>query len=212
MRNTPDEQSMGNSQKYKVTFILIALNVAMYIYTSVAGGDFLNTSNSMIWQWGQVNGLVLVYGWWWQLFTSMFVHANIIHIAGNMLFLLIFGLRGEEMFSLPEYLSIYILGGLAGNLLSLLLGLDFVSVGASGAIFAMLGACLIYARRSIGQSIMGALIFGFFLLMMSSGENVNYLAHIGGLVAGLAMGYVLARIRKPQAAAYQVSYSYGAPF
>ena len=212
LRNTPDEQSMGNSQKYKVTFILIALNVAMYIYTSVAGGDFLNTSNSMIWQWGQVNGLVLVYGWWWQLFTSMFVHANIIHIAGNMLFLLIFGLRGEEMFSLPEYLSIYILGGLAGNLLSLLLGLDFVSVGASGAIFAMLGACLIYARRSIGQSIMGALIFGFFLLMMSSGENVNYLAHIGGLVAGLAMGYVLARIRKPQAAAYQVSYSYGAPF
>ena len=203
---------MGNSQKYKVTFILIALNVAMYIYTSVAGGDFLNTSNSMIWQWGQVNGLVLVYGWWWQLFTSMFVHANIIHIAGNMLFLLIFGLRGEEMFSLPEYLSIYILGGLAGNLLSLLLGLDFVSVGASGAIFAMLGACLIYARRSIGQSIMGALIFGFFLLMMSSGENVNYLAHIGGLVAGLAMGYVLARIRKPQAAAYKVSYSYGAPF
>jgi rhomboid protease GluP len=203
---------MGNSQKYKITFILIALNVAMYIYTSVAGGDFLNTSNSMIWQWGQVNGLVLVYGWWWQLFTSMFVHANIIHIAGNMLFLLIFGLRGEEMFSLPEYLSIYILGGLAGNLLSLLLGLDFVSVGASGAIFAMLGACLIYARRSIGQSIMGALIFGFFLLMMSSGENVNYLAHIGGLVAGLAMGYVLARIRKPQAAAYQVSYSYGTPF
>ena len=203
---------MGNSQKYKITFILIALNVVMYIYTSVAGGDFLNTSNSMIWQWGQVNGLVLVYGWWWQLFTSMFVHANIIHLAGNMLFLLIFGFRGEEMFSLPEYLSIYILGGLTGNLLSLLLGLDFVSVGASGAIFAMLGACLIYARRSIGQSIMGALIFGFFLLMISSGENVNYLAHIGGLVAGLAMGYVLARMRKPQAASYQVSYTYGAPF
>jgi rhomboid protease GluP len=202
---------MGNSQKYKITFVLIALNVAMYVYTSVAGGDFLNTSNLMIFQWGQVNGMVLVYGWWWQLFTSIFVHANIIHIAGNMLFLLIFGLRGEEMFSLPEYLSIYILGGLTGNLLSLLLGLDFVSVGASGAIFAMLGACLVYARRSIGQSIMGALIFGFFLLMMSSGANVNYLAHIGGLVSGLAFGYVLARRSKPQAS-YQVSYSYMTPF
>jgi rhomboid protease GluP len=202
---------MSNSQKYKITFVLIALNVAMYVYTSVAGGDFLNTSNLMIFQWGQVNGMVLVYGWWWQLFTSIFVHANIIHIAGNMLFLLIFGLRGEEMFSLPEYLSIYILGGLTGNLLSLLLGLDFVSVGASGAIFAMLGACLVYARRSIGQSIMGALIFGFFLLMMSSGTNVNYLAHIGGLVSGLAFGYVLARRSKPQAS-YQVSYSYMTPF
>jgi rhomboid protease GluP len=200
--------NMKSSQKYRITLVLIALNITAYIYTSVAGGDFLHTSNTMIYQWGQVNGLVLVYGWWWQLFTSLFVHANIIHIAGNMLFLLIFGLRGEEMFSLPEYLSIYILGGLAGNLLSLLLGLDFVSVGASGAIFAMLGACLIYARRSIGQSIMGALIFGFFLLMLSSGENVNYLAHIGGLVAGLAIGYVLARIRKPQASTYQVRYSY----
>jgi rhomboid protease GluP len=205
-------EPVTSSQKYKITFVLIALNVGMYIYTSVAGGDFLITSNRMIWQWGQVNGLVLIYGWWWQLFTSMFVHATIIHIAGNMFFLLIFGLRAEEMFSLPEYLAIYILGGLFGNLLSLLLGLDFVSVGASGAIFALFGACVIYARRSIGQSIFGALIFAFFLLIISSGENVNYLAHIGGLVAGLAMGYVLARRRKPQQVTYRTSYSYMAPF
>src|SRR4030067_1896378 len=129
---------MSNSQKYKITFVLVALNIIMYIYTSIAGANVFNTSDSMIWQWGQVNGLVLINGWWWQLFTSMFVHANIIHIAGNMLFLVIFGLRGEEMFSIPEYLGIYILGGLTGNLLSLMLGLDFVSVGASGAIFAML--------------------------------------------------------------------------
>jgi rhomboid protease GluP len=205
-------EPVTSSQKYKITFVLIALNVGMYIYTSVAGGDFLITSNRMIWQWGQVNGLVLIYGWWWQLFTSMFVHATIIHIAGNMFFLLIFGLRAEEMFSLPEYLAIYILGGLFGNVLSLLLGLDFVSVGASGAIFALFGACVIYARRSIGQSIFGALIFAFFLLIISSGENVNYLAHIGGLVAGLAMGYVLARRRKPQQVTYRTSYSYMAPF
>ena len=205
-------QKMRSSQKFKITFILIALNVAMYAYTSLAGGDVLNTSNLMIWQWGQVNGLVLIYGWWWQLFTSMFVHANVIHLAGNMLFLLVFGLRGEEMFSLPEYLLIYILGGLVGNLLSLLLGLSFVSVGASGAIFALFGACAIYARRSIGQSIIGALMFGFFLLIISSGENVNYLAHIGGLLGGLAMGYIIARRRKPKVENYQVSHSYMAPF
>ena len=129
-----------------------------------------------------------------------------------MLFLLVFGLRGEQMFSLPEYLSIYILGGLAGNVLSLALGPQLISVGASGAIFAMFGACAVYARRSIGQSIVGALIFGFFLLMISSGENVNYLAHIGGLAAGIAFGYVIARRRKPQAVKYQVSYSYSTIF
>jgi membrane associated rhomboid family serine protease len=103
------------------------------------------------------------------------------------------------------------LGGLAGNVLSLALGPDLLSVGASGAIFAMFGACAIYARRSIGQSIVGALVFSFFLLIISSGENVNYLAHIGGLVAGLALGYALARRSKPQMT-YQVAYSYVAPF
>ena len=198
---------MPNSQKYKPTIVLIALNVAFYAYTSIVGGDFLYTSDAMIIQFGQVNALVLA-GSYWQLLTSIFVHASITHLVGNMLFLFIFGLRGEEMFSLPEYLSIYLLGGLTGNVLSLLVLDPWVpSVGASGAIFAMFGACTIYARRSIGQSIVGALIYAFFLLFLSSGPNVNDLAHMGGLVAGLLIGYALAIKRKPSTA-YRVSYSY----
>jgi rhomboid protease GluP len=199
---------MHGSQKFKPTFVLIALNIAVYIYTSVAGGNFLETSNDMIYLYGQVNGYVIYYGWYWQLLTSMFVHANIAHLAGNMLFLLIFGLRGEEMFSLPEYLLVYLLGGLTGNLLSLVfLPLIVPSVGASGAIFAMFGACIIYARRTFGQSIIGALMYAFFLLLLSTGPNVNDLAHIGGLVAGLLIGYLLAIRRKP-VAKYKISYSY----
>jgi rhomboid protease GluP len=199
---------MYSSQKFKLTYILIALNVAVYVYTSLVGGNFLETNYDLIWQYGQVNGLVIYYGQYWQLFTSMFIHASIAHLAGNMLFLLIFGLRGEEMFSLPEYLAIYLLGGLTGNLLSLLfLPLDVPSVGASGAIFAMFGACAIYARRTVRQSIIGALIFAFFLLFLSSGPGVNDLAHIGGLVFGLLIGYVLAIKRKP-GTAYKISYSY----
>jgi rhomboid protease GluP len=199
---------MTNSQKFKPTIILIALNIAFYIYTSVAGGDFLNTSVDMILKYGQVNAYVIYNGWYYQLFTSLFVHANIAHIAGNMVFLLIFGLRGEEMFSLPEYLSIYFLGGLTGNLFSLLLlPLNTPSVGASGAIFAMFGAATIYARHGFSQSIIGALIYAFFLLFLSSGPGVNNFAHIGGLIAGLLIGYVLATRRKPEAR-YTVSYSY----
>ena len=137
----------------------------------------------------------------------MFVHPDIAHIAGNMLFLFIFGLRGEEMFSLPEYLSIYFLGGLTGNLISLVLLPDSISVGASGAIFAMFGAAIIYARRSFRQSIIGALIYAFFLLVLSSGAGVNNFAHIGGLVTGLVIGYVLATRRKPEVR-YTVNYSY----
>lgn len=199
---------MSNGQMLKPTYTLIALNVAFYVYTSFVGGDFLNTSGRMILEYGQINVLVLYEAQYYRLLTSMFVHANIAHLAGNMLFLLIFGLRSEEMFSLPEYLLIYFLGGLTGNLLSLLLlPLDVPSVGASGAIFAMFGAATIYARRSFSQSIIGALIYAFFLLFLSSGPGVNNYAHIGGLITGLLLGYLLALRRKPESQ-YTISYSY----
>jgi len=205
---------MSSSQKYRITIVLIALNAAMYVYTSIVGGDFLNTNFDMITKYGQVNAFILYGGtaYYYQLFTSLFVHVNIIHLAGNMLFLLIFGLRGEEMFSLPEFLAVYFLAGLAGNVLSLFVMDPWIpSAGASGAIFGMFGACAIYARRSIGQSIVGALIFGFFLIMMSTGESVNIFAHIGGLLAGLAVGYAIARSRKTQIG-YQINRSYVTPF
>jgi rhomboid protease GluP len=198
---------MSSSKKFKLTYILIAVNVAVYVYTSITGGNFLSTNYNMLIQYGQINELVLS-GYYYQLLTSMFIHADLAHIVGNMLFLFIFGLRGEEMFSLPEYLSIYFLGGLTGNLLSLLLlSSATISVGASGAIFAMFGAAIIYARRSFRQSIIGALIYAFFLLFLSSGVGVNNFAHIGGLVTGLVIGYVLATRRKPETR-YTISYSY----
>jgi rhomboid protease GluP len=199
---------MPNSQKFKPTYILILLNVAVFVYSAVILGDIFETGENFIMTWGQV-GYLVYNGSYYQLFTSMFVHANIVHLAGNMIFLLIFGLRGEELFSLPEYLLIYLGGGLVGNLLSLaFLGRYVPSVGASGAIFSMFGGATIYARRTVGQSIIGALIFAFFLLFLSVGENVNILAHLGGLVAGLIIGYILS-IRRSPAARYRISYSYG---
>jgi membrane associated rhomboid family serine protease len=69
---------------------------------------------------------------------------------------------------------------------------------------------MIHARRSVGQSIIGALIYGFFLLFLSSAPNVNNLAHIGGLAVGLILGYVLAARRK-RGVEYRTTYSYGNP-
>lgn len=184
---------MSNSKKFMPTFILIAINVGFYIYTSVIGGNFLNTSVDMIYRFGQVGGLVIYQGYYYQILTSMFAHANIAHLFGNMLFLFVFGLRAEEFFSLSEYFFIYFLGGLTGNLLSLLLlPLNIPSLGASGAVFAIFGGITIYARKSIRQSIVGALIYALFLLFLSSGPNINNFAHIGGLFIGLTIGYVIA--------------------
>lgn len=177
------------------TYILMIVNLVVYGYTSILSGNSIWTSEEVIQLYGQVNFLVL-NGWYWQLFTAMFVHVSFVHILGNMLFLLIFGLRAEEFFAIHEYLAIYFISGLAGNLLTLLFGPRMVSAGASGAIFGLFGACVIYIRRRFGQSIFSALIYSLFLLIISSGQNVNYLAHLGGLVTGLLFGYALAKTRE----------------
>ena len=168
----------------------------------------MTTDYGLLFRYGQVNGLVLYYGYYYQLISSMFVHATLAHLAGNMLFLMIFGLRGEEMFSLPEFLGIYFLGGLTGNLLSLLiLPVDVPSVGASGAIFAMFGACIVYTRSAMRQSLIGVIIYALFLLFISSGPGVNNLAHLGGLITGLLVGRFLAIKRNPLMVSVNYSYT-----
>jgi len=174
---------------------LITVNLAVYAYTSILSGNFIETDFKVLARLGQVN-LYVMNGWYWQLLTSMFVHVNIIHLFGNMFFLLIFGFRAEEFFSPEEFFFIYFISGLSGNLLTLLMDPLTISAGASGAIFGIFGACVIYLRKTFGQSIMGALMFSFLLLMITAGERVNILAHFGGLVAGLIIGYVLAKSRK----------------
>ena len=195
------------SRRLMPTYILIALNTVVYVYTSIVGGSFIMTGEVPIDLYGQVN-LFVWRGWFWQLFTAMFVHAHIVHLAGNMFFLLIFGLRAEELFSAKEYLAIYLLSGLVGNLFTLLLGPEVISVGASGAIFGLFGAVTIYIRRTVGQSIISALMYAFFLLFLSFGYGVNVVAHFGGLAIGLLLGYWLATARKRKAITYQVSYGY----
>jgi rhomboid protease GluP len=195
-----------SSKAFMPTYLLIALNVVMYTYTSLLSGSFLQTSQDVLNQYGQYNSLVM-QGWYWQLFTAMFVHVTIVHLVGNMLFLFIFGIRAEELFDIKEYFMIYFLSGLAGNLLTLLFGPDMVSAGASGAIFGIFGAVTVYVRRSVGQSILGALIYAFFLLVISAGLEVNILAHLGGLAVGLLIGYFLGAVHKPRTT-YRHSYSY----
>jgi len=194
-----------SSKKFVPTYIIIILNLIVYAYTSILGGNAMETSYEVLLLYGQVNYFVLYWGRYWQLFTAIFVHVNIMHLLGNMFFLLIFGLRAEEFFSIKEYLLIYLLSGLAGNMLTLLLPLTTVSAGASGAIFGLFGACTIYFRRAVGQSIVSALMFSFFLLIISAGLNVNILAHLGGLVVGLLIGYLLASTRSKMVYEYRYS-------
>ncbi|MCL2134653.1 MAG: rhomboid family intramembrane serine protease [Candidatus Bathyarchaeota archaeon] len=199
-----------SSQKYKITYILIIINIILYIFCAILSKNFFAIDNSVAAILGQYNRLILDYGlpFYYQFFTSMFIHADLIHLIGNIIFLLIFGLRAEEMFSLPKYLCIYLVGGLTGNILSLISGPNYLSVGASGAIFALFGACIIYDRKASQQSIFGALIFAAFLFILNMGENVNILAHLGGLIFGLITGYIFAIKHKPNENQYTINYYY----
>ena len=174
---------------------LIIANVLVYAYTAVVSGNILIINEDVLLWLGQDNAFVM-NGGYWQLFTSIFVHVNLLHLFGNMVFLLIFGIRAEDLFSTEEFFAIYFASGLLGNLLTLLMAPFIVSAGASGAIFGIFGACVIYLRKTFGESVMGALIFSFFLLMLSMSAGVNIIAHFGGLVAGLIIGYALAETRK----------------
>jgi rhomboid protease GluP len=186
---------MQRQPKLSPTTVLVAANVLVYVYTSVAGGNFLETNTNVLLQVGQFN-ISVWNGAYWQLLTSIFVHVDIVHIALNMLFLIIFGLRAEELFTTEEYFTVYMLSGLSGNILTLFLMSPYtLSAGASGAIFGMFGASIIYMRKTFGQSIIGALLYGFLLLMLSVGAGVNIVAHFGGLATGLIIGYALAKSR-----------------
>lgn len=188
-------KKMRDTLKLTPTIFLVTVNIIVYIYTSVAGGNFIQTSTDILIQLGQFN-INVWNGQYWQLLTSIFVHVDIMHIGLNMLFLIIFGLRAEELFSINEYFTVYMLSGLSGSLLTFLLMSPYtLSAGASGAIFGMYGASLIYMRKTFGQSIIGAIMYAFLLLMLSTGAGVNIVAHFGGLATGLIIGYALAKSR-----------------
>lgn len=197
----------SSEKKFGPTYVLIIINSVVYAGTAILSMNPLIINDRILALLGQWNVRVLSDGWYWQLFTSLFIHANLLHILGNMFFLLIYGVRAEDLFSDWQYLAIYFASGLAGNFLSLLMGPDVVSVGASGAIFGIFGASVIYMRKSIGQSIAGALIFALYLFIFNIGAGVNLLAHFGGLATGLLIGYSLAKRQRQARQAYGYRYT-----
>jgi len=187
----------------KLTFLLILINLLIYGFLAFLSKNPLIIDYNLLAIYGQYN-LFVYEGWYWQLFTSLFIHANLLHVLGNSLFLAFFGFKAEELFTKKVYLFIYFASGLTGNLLTLLMGANIVSVGASGAIFGLFGASTIYMRKTMNQSILSALIYAMYLFLMNVGANINLVSHLGGLATGLMIGYILAK--KPRSY-YTLHYS-----
>ncbi|MFW9852769.1 MAG: rhomboid family intramembrane serine protease [Candidatus Thorarchaeota archaeon] len=158
--------------------------------------DFFSISENVLVIIGQYNAKVYS-GHIYQLFTSIFVHVNVLHFLSNCLFLFIFGLRAEENLLSWQYYLIFIISGLMGGLLTLSFGPNVISAGASGGIFGLLGTDLILAyeenkRRSLWSHLGAGVIF----LVISGGLNVNFLAHAIGLVSGIVLPLLILKKRK----------------
>ena len=186
-----------------VTYILIALNVIFFI-VELSGGDAFLT------QWAFVPNRFLANPAtdFPTLFTSMFMHAGLLHIGGNMLYLWIFGDNVEDRFGHVKFSIFYLLCGLAATAAQLVFSLDsnIPNLGASGAIAGVLGAyVLLFPKAKVsvlqGQRVVpvpALIVIGlWFVLQLFSGigsiastsdtGGVAYMAHIGGFVAGLAL-------------------------
>ena len=173
-----------------VTKTLIGINVLVFLIQQAQGGIPV----SEIYQRGALFGpAIAVNDEWYRMITSGFLHATILHIGFNMLMLWWFGSALEGLLGRARFLTVYMVSLLAGSAGALLLSPDVPTVGASGAVFGVLGAGIVLERRGVyvfGGSAFGVvvlnLVLGFFIGNVSIGGHLGGLA--GGMLATLALG------------------------
>lgn len=169
-----------------VTKSLIAINVVIYLISVAQGGGGLRPAAAFVDRWGLI-GIAVADGEWYRLITSAFLHATPLHLALNMLVLWIFGSALESAVGRGRFIGVYFVSALAGSAGALLLSEPFrITVGASAAVFGVLGAGLVLERRNINVYGGRALIVVAVLLAYTFlAPNVSVGGHLGGLVGGM---------------------------
>ena len=191
---TTDEFSFSSFWKSNlptrnILIIIVVVHIILWIITMVQASviDFnaiYSISEDLLKKVGQFNEMVY-QGHIYQLFTSIFVHFDWLHLASNCLFLLIFGLKAEDYLYNWQYYLLFIISGLMGGLLTLSFGAATISAGASGGIFGLLGADVIIIYQEERDKKLWAYIgIGIIFLIITVGIHTNVLAHAIGLVTG----------------------------
>ena len=181
---------------------MVAINIIVFIVLEIMGDTH---SAPFMLEHGASYAPMVLEGQYWRLFSCMFLHFGFEHLAYNMFSLIFLGDIIESVMGPVRYLIIYIVGGLGGNIISVMLsmrsGTYAVAAGASGAIFACMGAFLYFAlrnRSSFGPSHMRRLGMMIMLMIMQSlvDKGVDNAAHIGGFVSGFILAVLLYHPRK----------------
>ena len=171
-------------KKNVITMGLIAINVLIYAYMMLFG-----QYENMINMFAIYGPYIVKYNEWYRLFTGIFLHGDILHLLFNCYALYVIGSQIENFMGKTKYLIIYFVSALVGSLLSILLTKG-VSIGASGAIFGLMGSILyfgyhyrVYLGTVLKSQIIPIIIINLIIGFASSG--IDNFAHIGGLIGGI---------------------------
>jgi membrane associated rhomboid family serine protease len=168
-----------------VTYALIAINVVIYLVTVVQGNGLSNPGGSLYLRW-LLFGPFVAHGGWYRLITSMFLHGFLLHIVFNMVALYFIGVPVEQYLGRARYIGLYFVSGLAGAAGALLQAPLAPTVGASGAIFGILGAMMIIEWQITGRLAGQAMTWIVINLVISfSFSGISWGGHLGGLIGGI---------------------------
>ena len=186
----------------KANLTIVAINVLVFIVFSIIG----NTEDvQFMLAHGACFAPLVEEGEVYRLFTAMFLHFGVEHLVGNMLLLIFLGDTLERVVGSVRYLIIYLLGGLGGNVLSCCIALYrknyAVSAGASGALFAVIGALvyLVLRKRGDVEGISGKRLLLMAALSIAQGftaAGIDGYAHIGGFLCGMLLSVFVVRCGK----------------
>jgi len=177
------------------TAALVGINLLVYLIT-ISQGSGISSPGGRFFIDGGLFGPAVADGDWYRLVTAMFLHASVLHIAFNMFALYWLGTVVEEAIGTVRFLFVYFISGLAGSAGALVLDPDQFTVGASGAIWGIMGALLVLEYMTTGSfagQAAGLILIN--LVITFSIPNISVGGHLGGLVGGIAATYVLMRTR-----------------
>jgi membrane associated rhomboid family serine protease len=169
------------------TLALVALNVLVYLITVYQGGGVSAPGGELFDKGALVGAQIYAQGDWYRIVTAMFLHASLLHLVFNMVALYWLGTVVEQAVGTWRYLLIYFVSGIAGSAGALVFSSPFaVTVGASGAIFGIMGALLVLEYRvtgSLAGPALGLIVLN--LLLTFAIPNISKGGHVGGLIGGI---------------------------
>lgn len=184
------------SHRVWVTWLLIAINVVVLVLMEMNGGS--ERTSTLITFGAKVNTLIN-QGQVWRLFTSMFLHIGLIHLAVNCFSLYNIGTLLERFIGSVRFAVLYVLAGLCGGLASYWFSPNSISAGASGAIFGLLGALAVffYLHRALFGKTANRMLTNVALVAIvnlgfgATVSGIDNFAHVGGLLGGIIVGALI---------------------